>query len=69
MMGPGTGVLVEPRNPNQLAEALERALRIDWDREVIARTAGLQSWETVASRYLAVIEDAAKRAGRLRTQK
>lgn len=69
MMGPGTGVLVEPRDPNQLAEALERALRIAWDREVIARTAGLQSWETVASRYLAVIEDVAKRAGRLRTQK
>jgi hypothetical protein len=35
---------------------------------MIARTAGLQSWETVASRYLEVIEGAAKHAGRLRVQ-
>ncbi|MHB1142289.1 MAG: glycosyltransferase [Sulfuricaulis sp.] len=68
MVGPQTGTLVDPQNPNQLAEALEHALRITWDRQAIARTAGLQSWETVASRYLAVIEDAAKHAGRLRIQ-
>jgi glycosyltransferase involved in cell wall biosynthesis len=68
MVGPQAGVLVEPGNPGQLAEALEHALRAAWDREMIARTAGLQSWETVASRYLEVIEGAAKHAGRLRVQ-
>jgi glycosyltransferase involved in cell wall biosynthesis len=68
MVNPRTGVLVEPGNPGQLAEALEHALRASWDREAIARTAGLQSWETVASRYLDAIEGAAKHAGRLRAQ-
>jgi glycosyltransferase involved in cell wall biosynthesis len=63
MIGPGAGILVEPRDPVKLAEALERAWRVTWDREEIARAAGLQGWETVAAHYFEAIRAIANPAG------
>ena len=68
MVGPQQGILVEPRKPDELAAALERAVQRSWDREAIARAAKLQSWETIASRYLAVAAGITDRASRLRAQ-
>jgi len=64
MVGPQAGILVEPAKPADLAEALERLFSKAWDREEIARAAGLQSWEAVASQYLAAVEGMSGHAGR-----
>jgi teichuronic acid biosynthesis glycosyltransferase TuaC len=56
MVAAGAGILVEPGRPDALAEALDTAMHIDWDRDWIARAAQLQSWDAVAAKYLAVVE-------------
>jgi glycosyltransferase involved in cell wall biosynthesis len=49
----GCGLLVPPRDPVALREALDKALSTAWDSAEIARTS-TRSWETVAAETLAV---------------
>jgi teichuronic acid biosynthesis glycosyltransferase TuaC len=66
MVASGAGILVDPGRPDALAEALDSAMRADWDRDRIANAARLQSWDAVATQYLSVVESvrAARRSRR-----
>jgi glycosyltransferase involved in cell wall biosynthesis len=45
---PALGMLVEPANPTQLAEAITAALSEEWDRDSLARYAAQYSWARAA---------------------
>jgi glycosyltransferase involved in cell wall biosynthesis len=49
------GLLVPPRDPGALAQALAAVLDRSWDADTISAH-GSRSWETVAAELLAVIE-------------
>lgn len=60
---PRCGLLVAPRAPQSLAEALIRALERRWDADVI-RTFGPSSWHESAHRLRGVLDSAVTRAPR-----
>lgn len=58
MVHDNNGLLVEPKNPAALAEALEKALDREWDSQSIVNTVSHLSWERAAERYLLSLEKA-----------
>ncbi|MBW8886712.1 MAG: glycosyltransferase family 4 protein [Fibrobacteres bacterium] len=46
---PELGLLIDEREPDALAQALERALARAWDRPAIARQGGARTWEAVSA--------------------
>ena len=51
------GLLVEPANPDDLAEKILVALDREWDREAIAQYAERFTWERIAEEIICVYED------------
>jgi len=51
------GLLVEPANPNDLAEKILMALDQEWDREAILAYAERFTWERIAEEIICVYED------------
>jgi len=58
MVKSNTGALVEPAQPNELAEALNHALDQYWDTEAIANSVKENTWRATAEVYLSVYRDA-----------
>ena len=52
-----TGLIVPPRDPAALAEALDGALTADWSREAIRASVQDRSWAAVGERVLAVFHE------------
>lgn len=63
---PGLGELVEGREPEVLAGALERALRRPWDRAAIGRAGAMRTWEHVSAQLEPVFSELAARTRRHR---
>ena len=55
------GFVVEPAEPDLLAEALTAALEREWDAEEIARSAPLLTWEEVAKRLASIYQEVVPR--------
>lgn len=49
------GIIVEPRNQNQLTVALRHAVEQDWDRNAIAAWGQLRAWEDVAREVVEIM--------------
>jgi len=54
------GILVEPRDPEELARAILKALETEWDAKYIREYAQQFTWEMVAERIVKVYEKALK---------
>mgnify|MGYP000567730536 CR=1 FL=1 len=52
---PDNGVMVEPRQPDELQRGLKTALDRNWDRSAISRAMS-RTWDDVARETLAVCE-------------
>jgi glycosyltransferase involved in cell wall biosynthesis len=64
IVDPGAcGYLVAPGDPRELADALERALGREWDREQIRRRTDRFTWERNAALLLGVLSNAAETRG------
>ncbi len=51
-----SGILVAPGNPVELAEALARAMRADWNADEVAAQVSWADWRKSADRYLEIFE-------------
>lgn len=60
LVGPQSGILVEPGAVDPLARALADAFRRSWQREQIAPPDMVKGWEAVAEQYLSVLDGASK---------
>ena len=54
------GILVEPKNHEQLADAILKALNKEWDREYILNYAKQFTWDEIAKSIMAVYEEVCK---------
>jgi len=57
--GDEAGILVEPRRPRQIAEAIRRVLDSDWDKDSVSRLTEGFDWEESASKLRRVLDAAA----------
>jgi glycosyltransferase involved in cell wall biosynthesis len=57
VLNKNTGVLCEPQNVSNLIDAVERAMGIDWDKNVIVSTAQAYTWDKTVRQYLDVATD------------
>ena len=60
MVNETNGFLVEPRDPEALANALGKALEKDWDANAILSTVSPLSWERAAKCYRQSLDEAIK---------
>jgi len=58
MLRRDTGILVEPQNPQDLADALVCALDQAWDPVNVANSVRGNTWRAVAEKYLSIYRDA-----------
>ena len=54
------GILVEPKNHEQLADAILKALNKEWDKEYILNYAKQFTWDEIAKSIMAVYEEVCK---------
>jgi teichuronic acid biosynthesis glycosyltransferase TuaC len=64
---PDIGLLTEAENPQATANAITRALSMEWDRDMLSRVAHRRSWDNVAGDMVARIAEAV-RAGSAGTE-
>lgn len=58
MISGESGILVEPGNPQALADALTKAMSVSWSAEAIAHSVEGASWDSAAKLYMGVYESA-----------
>ena len=51
------GILVEPKNPEQLADAILRALNKEWDKDYILNYAKQFTWDEIAKNIVGVYDE------------
>jgi len=64
MVNMNNGILVEPKDPEELAGALDEALKRKWDHKSILSTVSHLSWESASKQYLLSLDSAIKKQKR-----
>jgi len=64
--GPELGILCEPRNPPDLADALTRALDQQWDSELLVAHANNYSYDKIARQIESIYQKVLEEKGTLK---